>query len=64
MVVVAVNKKFTSDKMDAKGLTSYLGNESKTAAQSSPKAADLMKMMASGGEKNGLWAKPSGLFKS
>ncbi len=40
-----VGKMFVQQKMDAKGLTSLLGNQSKLALQSSPEAADMAQQL-------------------
>ncbi|MBI0584723.1 MAG: DUF937 domain-containing protein [Methanomassiliicoccus sp.] len=63
VVMGMVSKKFTQQKMDSKGLTAFLGNESKAAMQSSPDAADLLKQVEGGRvEKAGFMAKLKGLF--
>ncbi len=64
MIMAKVSKMFTSQKMDDKGLTAFLGDQSKMAMQSSPDMADIMKQITGGaGEKTGFLAKLKALFK-
>jgi hypothetical protein len=63
MVMGQVSKMFTSQKMDSKGLTAFLGDQSKMAMQSSPDAADLFKQLESGQpQKLGFMAKLKKMF--
>jgi hypothetical protein len=64
LVMGKVSKMFSSQKMDDKGLTALLGDQSKMAMQSSPDMADIMKQITGAtGEKTGILAKLKGLFK-
>jgi OOP family OmpA-OmpF porin len=60
MVLGAIGKKFAGQKVDQKGLTSLLGEESKMAMQSSPEAASMaQQLMGSSQEAAGA----TGIFK-
>jgi hypothetical protein len=64
IVMGYVSKMFMGKKMDAAGLTSMLGAESKMAMQSSPDAANLAKQfLASPEVQSGIMASLKKLFK-
>lgn len=64
MILGKVSKMFTSQKMDDKGLSAFLGDQSKMAMQSSPDMAEIMKQITGGaGQKTGFLAKLKALFK-
>jgi hypothetical protein len=65
MVMGSVGKMFTEQKMDAKGLTAFLGDQSKMAMDGSPEAADITKQLQAAAQQGGggFWAKLKRLFK-
>jgi OOP family OmpA-OmpF porin len=60
MVLGAVGKKFAGGKVDPKGLTSLLGDESKAAMASSPEAAGMAQQLM-GAKQEAAGA--TGIFK-
>ncbi len=60
MVMGYVGKMFAGQKMDQKGLTSLIGDQSKMAMQSSPDAANMAKQMLGSQQET---AKATGFFK-
>ena len=52
MLMGSVGKMFTEQKMDMKGLSSLLGEQSKMVMQSSPEAATMAKQFLDSGEKS------------
>lgn len=63
LVINKVGQMFTSQKMDAKGLSSFLGDQSKMAMDASPDAADIFKQITSAGKRTGLLARLKAMFK-
>ncbi|MCJ7631076.1 DUF937 domain-containing protein [Candidatus Bathyarchaeota archaeon] len=65
MLMGSVGKMFTEQKMDLKGLSSLLGEQSKMEMQSSPEAATLAKQFLGTQEKSsGIMDKLKKLFSS
>lgn len=63
LVMNKVGQMFTSQKMDSKSLSSFLGDQSKMAMDASPDTADIFKQLASTGQKTGILAKLKAMFK-